>query len=301
VTDPGQQTVNIRVQVIDMKSFTLDLQVPTYLPARDLTQRLARDAGLDAYWENGRRRLYWLRARGRLLTKDETLSDLGVVNGELVYLLPEPPHGSGVREQPPAYPPNAGYAGKGTANILVCIALVLIWALAWGAGLMADRNPWTVHLPGLGLGFLCLGLARHLWGGPSQQVRIVLTGLVLYVISSVLVYVPIVFGQEAFLDVFADSVTGLILGFVGVFMGWLAWWGAVEPLPPTDELSASEDQGDANVAVACGICAQNVGPDVRAECQYGCGQFFHSGCLQARIGVYRGDSRFCAVCNARIA
>ncbi|MDI6772700.1 MAG: hypothetical protein QME77_08970, partial [bacterium] len=56
----AQQTVTVRVQVIDMNSFTLDLQVPTYLPARDLTQRIARDAGLDAYWDDGRRRLYWL-------------------------------------------------------------------------------------------------------------------------------------------------------------------------------------------------------------------------------------------------
>ena len=47
----GEQTVTLRVQVIDMRSFTLDLQVPTYLPAQDLTQRIARDVlqvGLQA-------------------------------------------------------------------------------------------------------------------------------------------------------------------------------------------------------------------------------------------------------------
>ena len=93
------QTVTVRVQVVDMKPFLLDLTVPTYLPARDLTQRIARDAGLDAYWQDGRRRLYWLRARGRLMNESETLSDLGVINSELVYLLPEPPAGTGVGER----------------------------------------------------------------------------------------------------------------------------------------------------------------------------------------------------------
>ncbi|MFN7146724.1 MAG: EsaB/YukD family protein, partial [Myxococcota bacterium] len=113
-----QNVVQVRVQVIDMKSFTLDLQVPTYLPARDLTQRVARDAGLDSHWDDGRRRLYWLRARGRLMGDDEKLSDLGVVNGELVYLLLEPPAGSGVVEQGPDYPETHGYAGAGTLVLL---------------------------------------------------------------------------------------------------------------------------------------------------------------------------------------
>lgn len=125
---PGQpdQTVHLRVQVVDMQSFTLDLQVPTYLPARDLTQRVARDAGLEAHWPDGRRRLYWLRARGRLVTDSETLAELNVVNGELVYLLPEPPAGSGVLEQPPDYPQNQGYPGKGLVNIGLSLAMVAL-------------------------------------------------------------------------------------------------------------------------------------------------------------------------------
>ena len=112
------QTVTLRVQVVDLQPFTLDLQVPNYLPARDLTQRIARDAGLKAYWQDGRRRLYWLRARGRLVQDHEVLSDLSVVNGELVYLLPEPPADSGVAERPPAYPTNRGYQAKGTVALL---------------------------------------------------------------------------------------------------------------------------------------------------------------------------------------
>ena len=89
------QTVSVRVQVVDMQPFLLDLQVPNYLPARDLTQRIARDAGLDAYWDDGRRRLYWIWARGRLIHEDETLADLGVINRELVLLAPRTTGGSG--------------------------------------------------------------------------------------------------------------------------------------------------------------------------------------------------------------
>ncbi|MEC8424617.1 MAG: EsaB/YukD family protein, partial [Myxococcota bacterium] len=120
-----QQTVRVRVQVIDLESFTLDLIVPTYLPARDLTQRVARDAGLEAYWPDGRRRLYWLRARGRLLGDEDKLEQLGVVDGELVYLLPEPPSGSGVVEQTPDHPENRGYAGKGVFALLGSISSLI--------------------------------------------------------------------------------------------------------------------------------------------------------------------------------
>ena len=153
------QTVQVRVQVVDMDSFLLDLQVPTYLPARDLTHRVAQDAGLGAFWEDGRRRLYWLRARGRLLREDETLGDLGVVNGELVYLLPEPPAGSGVMEQIPDYPKTQGYAGKGNLAIVGSILGVLAWAAAWGAALTVERTSWTVILPGLAMGLFCLSLS----------------------------------------------------------------------------------------------------------------------------------------------
>src|SRR5688572_11896464 len=100
------QSVPVRVQVIDLEPFALDMVVPTYLPARDLTQRVARDAGLGAYWPDGTRRMFYLRARGRLLAEDERLQDLGVVAYELLHLLPQPPEGSGLEERPPEYPPN---------------------------------------------------------------------------------------------------------------------------------------------------------------------------------------------------
>ncbi len=311
-----QQTVTVRVQVIDLDAFTLDLQVPTYLKARDLTQRVARDAGLRAHWDNGRRRLYWLRARGRLLGDDETLGDLGVIDGELVYLLPEPPAGSGVVEQTPDYPQTQGYAGKGTLALIGSLFMVLGWAVGWGLALSIDRAPFTVWAPGLGLGLLSIGFARHAWGGSGSQLRVLLTGVVLFPMLMVLsLLVPVLFvplydsvihdvAGASGLDparLFSDTVVGLLMGFVGVFLGWLAWWGAVEPLPREREVQQEVQQQAAGAVVQCGICGGDVTADVRWECQYGCGRYFHVGCYKARAAVYRGDDRRCAVCNAVVA
>ncbi len=294
-----QQTVILRVQVIDLNSFTLDLQVPTYLPARDLTQRVARDAGLGAYWEDGRRRLYWLRARGRLLQDDENLADLGVIDGELVYLLPEPPHGSGVVEQVPDYPPVRGYAGKGTFAVLGALFITVLYAFAWGATLTIERTAWTVMAPGMGLGFLSISLSRHMWGGQGSRARVAMVGLMVYLLLFVLVFLPGVALGDSAAQVYSDSISGFVFGMVGIFVGWLAWWGAVEPLPAKAEEVAQVQE--TVVAVPCGICGQDVLPDVRTECGYGCGQYFHSGCYQARVSVYRGDPRSCAICNTQVS
>ena len=90
-----------------------------------------------------------------------------------------------------------------------------------------------------------------------------------------------------------------ITGFLGVFIGWLAWWGAVEPLPEhTPKVEAAQE---AVALVSCGICGGSVTADVRTDCPYNCGKHFHSGCYQARVAVYRGDDRFCAVCNAQVS
>ncbi len=295
-----QQTVQVRVQVIDMNSFTLDLRVPTYLPARDLTQRIARDAGLDAYWPDGRRRLYWLRARGRLLQDGENLGDLGVINGELVYLLPEPPAGSGVLEQPPDYPENRGYAGKGTAPLLGSVFTILLWGLGWGAALSVERTAWTVMLPGLGMGLLCCAFARHAWGGQGSAPRVAATGMILFLFVLVLTFLaPVLITGEDWRAVYSQSVSGLITGMVGVMVGWLAWWGPVEPLPPL-QLQQAAPVSEVAAVVPCGICGGNVTVDVRMECSYGCGRYFHTGCYKAKMSVYRGDPRMCGVCNARV-
>jgi uncharacterized ubiquitin-like protein YukD len=297
----GDNVVNLRVQVIDMKSFTLDLQVPTYLPARDLTQRVARDAGLDSHWDDGRRRLYWLRARGRLMGDEEKLSDLGVVNNELVYLLPEPPAGSGVLEQPPDYPQTHDYMGAGTLALLGSLSLVLLWAVGWGVALSQDRSLPVVALPGLAMGFFCTSFARHAWGGQGNQIRIAATGLFLQLMITVIAFLaPVLLGSADTLTVYRESVPGLILGMLGVFTGWLAWWGAVEPLPARQQQQV-EQAPQVQATVPCGVCGLGVEQKVRMECQHGCGQYFHQGCHRAKVSVYRGDKTRCAICTRQVA
>ena len=294
------QTVSVRVQVVDMQPFLLDLQVPNYLPARDLTQRIARDAGLDAYWDDGRRRLYWIWARGRLIHEDETLADLGVINRELVYLLPEPPAGVGVLERPPDYPVNKGYPAKGTVALITALAFTGLWTICWGVALSEERNNWTVALPALALGLITTSFARHAWGGLGSRARVALTSLAVMVPSLMLAFVI----AARLADLEADAlkffaVSGLAWGMVGVMLGWLAWWGAVDPLPerPDEDLAVEE----VAAVVDCGLCGQDVAPDVRTECAYGCGRFFHTGCHRARVAVYTGDPSECAVCGAAIA
>ena len=301
---PGQpdQTVRVRVQVIDMEAQLIQLQLPTYLPTRDITQRIARDAGLPAFWEDKRRRLYWIEARGRLLGEDETLADIGVVNHELIYLLPEPPAGSGVLEQPPQYPENRGYAGKGIGAVAMSIAVLLLWAVGWGIALTVDRSQWVVMVPGAATGLFSVSLARHMWGGQGSQPRIVITAVPIFLLIFVVVFLPTVvqLGTDQVAQVYRDSVGGFIIGLAGIFLGWLAWWGAVESLP-SEEKKVEVAQQAQVVTVNCGICQGDVTPEVRMDCSYGCGHVFHSGCHQARLAVHRGDPRFCAVCNARVA
>lgn len=299
-----QNVVNLRVQVIDIKSFALDLQVPTYLPGRDVTQRIARDAGLDAYWPDKRRRLYWLRARGRLVKDDEKLSDLGVIDGELVYLLPEPPQGSGVIEQQPEFPETHPYAGAGYLVLLGSLVGTLLWAVAWGIAVANDRSLVVVLFPGLALGLLCGTLARHTWGGRSNRVLIPMTGLALQIMLSVFAFIsPMVYqyltvgGLDAvdYQLLVAQLLPGVIVGMFGVLMSWLAWWGAVEPLPPV-QLQQQVVQQVAAIP-DCGICGRPVEVDVRSECAHNCGKVFHVGCFKARQANYRGDPKACVVCE----
>jgi uncharacterized ubiquitin-like protein YukD len=292
------QTVMVRVQVIDMKSQTLDLTLPNYLPAKDLTQRVARDAGLQAYWPGGERRLYWLRARGRLMQDDERLMDLGVVPGELIHLLPEPPRGSGVEEQIPDYPETRGYAARGTLALVGSMAATMTWALAWGIALTVDRSLPVVLLPGLGLGLLCCSMARHLFGGEGYRARVAGVGLLFAIALVTLAFAgPIAFG-EAPGQIFGESVPGFVMAMFGVLFAWLAWWGAVEPLPPARK--RAEVVEEVAVAVNCDICGLPVDDPVRLDCPYRCGKVFHSGCHAARSSVYRGEPNNCAVCGVQV-
>lgn len=284
-----------------MKPQLLQLQLPTYLPTRDITQRIARDAGLTAHWQDKRRRLYWIEARGRLLGEDETLADLGIVNHELIYLLPEPPAGSGVEEQTPQYPENRGYAGKGLAPIALSLAVLLVWAVMWGLALTVERSIWVVAMPGMATGLFSMSLSRHVWGGQGSQVRIMLTAVPIFMLVFVVVFLPtiVTMGLDVLGLVYRETVAGFITGLAGIFLGWLAWWGSVEPLPA--EQKKVEVKQQQVVTANCGICQGAVTPEVRKDCEHGCGHVFHTGCHQARLAVYRGDSRFCAVCNVQVA
>jgi hypothetical protein len=300
--EQSRQTVTVRVQVIDMESFTLDLQLPTYLPARDLTQRIARDAGLDAHWGDGRRRLYWLRARGKLVENDETLDDLGIVDSELVYLLPEPPSGSGVLEQPPDYPRNRGYAASGTVKLILALTGMLVWAVGWGLALADARTAWTVVLPGLAMGMMCTGFSRHAWGGRGSAPRVGITAVVvLFPAMFLALAVAVAVGDVTLGTAYSETVAGMIFGMVGVMVGWLAWWGAVEPLPHDGRPDVGDGEaGEVVALVPCGICGQGVKHEVRVECPYACGRFFHSGCYRARVAVARMDTGMCPICQVRV-
>lgn len=287
-------TVPVRVQVIDMDPFALDLVVPTYLTAGDLTQRVARDAGLGAYWSDGTRRLFWLRARGRVLRDEERLDDLGIVPHELLHLLPQPPEGAGVEERPPEYPDSKGYAAAGNVAVVGSLAMMALWTAGWAIALMATQGIAVGLFPAVGLALLASSFARHLLGGEGTSWKIPVVGAFVFLPLIGIVGIPaLVFASVPPTTLAIVLVPGLVFGLFGVLLGWLAWYGAVEPLP--ERVAAQVVQEQAQAVYQCGICGLPVGPDVRSECNFGCGQVFHSGCYQARLSVSAGSG--CGVCG----
>lgn len=290
-------TVSVRVQVIDLEPFALDMVVPTYLPAKDLTQRVARDAGLGAFWPDGSRRMFYLRARGRLIGDEEKLQDLGVVPFELLHLLPQPPPQSGVEERPPEYPPSRGYAAAGNLNAALGLVLVLAWTALWASVLTWQASVVTGLLPGIGLSLMCTSFARHLWGGAGSAFRVPLTGAAVYFPLLGLVGVPAFLAGVPGQDLVLALSPAVIGGFLGVVLAWLAWAGAVEPLP---KVSAKEvKDAEASVLWQCGICGGAVSADVRADCQFRCGRVFHNGCYRAKQALSAEGG--CAVCGFKPA
>ena len=275
----------------------LELIVPTYLPARDLTQRVAADAGLGAWWEDQTRRRFYLRARGRLMRDDEKLEDLGVVPGELLHLLPEPPPGSGLEERSPEYPETHGYAAAGNLAVAGGMLGVLAWTALWATALTVNTSWYVGLLPGIALSLMCSSLARHLWGGLGSQARIPITAIALFLPMLLLAGAPaLILGNDA-MRLMLILAPALIAGLFGVMLGWLAWYGAVEPLP--DRLGAAQAQEAAAagpvVTWPCGICGGAVSPEMKADCTFGCGQVFHVGCYSTRQEL--SESGACAVCG----
>jgi len=286
-------TVPVRCQVIDLEPFALDLVIPTYLPARDLTQRIARDAGLGAYWDDGSRRMFWLRARGRLLRDEERLEDLGIVPHELIHLLPQPPEGSGVQERRPEYPPNKGYAVAGWGNAAAGLGLMLAWTAAWAVALTVKQDLIVGILPSVGLALIATSFARHLVGGLGSSFKIPVLGLLVYLPFVVIAGVPaVLFSGQGVVPMLLILAPGVVVGFFGVLLGWLAWYGAVEPLPKQVVDEAQETEA---APIPCQICGGPVTPEVRTDCPFGCGRVFHTGCWNARAAVHSGDT--CAVCG----
>lgn len=286
------QTIPVHVQVVDLEPMTLDVILPDYLPAADLTQRVARDAKLGAFWPDGSRRIFYLRARGRLMQPTERLKDLGIVPYELLHLLPEPPPGSGVQERPPEYPANRGYAGAGLANTAAGFALLVVWTAAWSVAMYFELGVVTGLFPALGLAMICISFARHVWGGLGSQIRIPITGIVLFLSLLVMAaFLPVLVYDIR--DVAIALVPGLAAGTLACMVGWLAWFGAVEPLPKITRREVVD--AAANVTFPCGICGGEVTQDVKADCVYGCGRVFHAGCYEAKRAL--GDARGCAVCG----
>ena len=295
------QTVVVRVQVIDMQPQVLDVVVPTYLNAGNLTQRIARDAGLQSYWPDRSRRLYWMRARGRLMAENETLADLGVIDNELVYLLPQPPQGMGVLEQNPDYPEVKGYAGKGLPLLISTLVGGFVWSVFWSLAVYYSDH-WVVEMtPGLGLGVLSVSFSRHAFGGSATKLRVLLAGLALYCMLVVpgAVIVPLALDLSVG-EFFSTMIQGVLAGLIGVLFSWVAWWGAVEPLPENAFLPAqqSHDHDDSNRLHECGVCGGGIQPNVLAQCQ--CGKFFHQGCFTAQKAIYNGPPGFCEVCRGRL-
>ncbi|MFT5585467.1 MAG: hypothetical protein ACI9VR_003059 [Cognaticolwellia sp.] len=291
-------TVHVRVQVIDVEARTLDLTLPAYLPAGDLTQRVARDAGLPDYWPDGHRREYWLRARGRVLLPKETLEDLGVVRQELLHLLPVPMDMSQVFENYPEYPETRGYGAKGWPALMSSAFFLILWIVGWGLAMSASSTLWVTCLPAFSLGLLSVSLARHIFGGEGWRSRVAAVGLGIAVASLLPAFgFAFLMGAEpSALQV--QGAIGMGFSLAGVLFGWLAWWGAVEPL---ERLPAPVKVIQANEVVhTCAICNGQIELSVLSECQYRCGRVFHSGCYSARIAVYRGDPNNCGICGVQV-
>ena len=81
------------------------------------------------------------------------------MDGELIYLLPQPDAQLGVLEQNPAYPEVKPYLGQGLVQLMLTLLAVLVFSFLW------DGSPWNrvfgPQWPGLGLASLCIVAVRH--------------------------------------------------------------------------------------------------------------------------------------------
>ena len=111
---------------------------------------------------------------------------------------------------------------------------------------------------------------------------------------------PIVLGQAQVGEVVVQAIPGFITGLAGVLVAWLAWWGAVEPIPAQVVAQAAAAKAAPAQVIPCAVCGMPVAADVLMMCPHGCGKAFHQGCHRARMAVFRGDPRVCAICNQQV-
>lgn len=287
------QNLSVHVQVIDKEPFRLPMTIPLYLTVEDLTTRVARDAGLEAFWPDGRRRSFYLRARGRLLRPEEKLQALNLVDNELLHLLPEPPAGGGIVERPARYPVEPTRPAWRNALGTGFAALgLLAFAVADGLAVSVAQSAITPALGALGIGLLATGVARRALGAPGSAWRVVAlaAGLALPIalaasLASLAADIP--WGTRG-----VGWITALVGVVSGVALGWLAWHEPVERLPPL-----SPEAREAAVAAQtwpCAVCQLPVTAELKQDCAYGCGRPFHPGCRTASQALSNGR---CTVCN----
>ena len=300
----AQHNVRVRVQVIDAQPSILTTTVATYLPMDQLTQLIARESGLQAFWPNGVRRLYWLRARGRLLQPNQTLAEVGVVGDELVYLLPQPPPDMSAFEQSPDYPERHPYLGQGYPVLVLSLFGIMFWGIGWCLAIQMSPTWWISMLPGFGFGVLNVHFARHIWGGRASRLRVLVTALLFMVLMTIfssftVLILPTIGEALSPLGFFKQNFLGILSALLAILVTFLAWWGPVEPLNIGAKV-VKEEQKEMALPI-CGICGTGVEPEVKVGCQYRCSKVFHTGCYSQVMRSYRDDPRFCAVCRDRIA
>ena len=294
------QTIQVRVQVVDVQPSTLDLVLPAFLPVNDLVQRIARDAGLDSFTEDGRRRAFWLRARGRVMESEETLADLQIVAFETLHLLPEPLDGNSVVEHQgvlvAARPP------EGTLRQVTAMAWPLIWSLLWGLVLTVERKWYVTLIPGLTLGMLCVSMARRVVPFEGRDVKLLGASLGIGAILVPLALVPAIASGQSAGAVLGEASPGFVAAIIGAVIGWIAWWSPVEPLPQSAVFHQEVDRQEAapSSTVTCGLCGGGVDAAVRVSCPCGSGVQFHRGCFNARRAVAQPQEESCPYCGAAV-
>jgi hypothetical protein len=285
-------TVPVRVQVIDLNPRIVDLVVPTFLAADDLTQRVARDVGLGGWWEDGTRRQFLLRARGRVLGGHERLQDVGIVPYELLHLLPEPRQGAPVQERPLGVTLPLSVPPSRATIVWRTIALV-VWVGLFSLSASTAPTLASSWAGGFGLGFLAVNAAhgwthgrRGLWPGP-----------IALIVAVVAIAAPLALGIASVPFPFDRLGIGLMT-LIGLAMGWLGgllvWLG---PIVEPDIAARRQVAGGAQQPsqVLCGVCGMPALPDVQELCRHGCGLVFHRGCVRAREAVAAPGA--CAVCG----